>query len=143
MVIHLIHFFALWIHAFPEAQGIYEILSPRENFTQISVTYGKYFNAVFGLYIEAHCELDMTNTMNLRTWENIVLGPTGNIQGSLFVFDLNTGRVSKSINITVIPMPDLFINKFDAWGRRAQKGNSNIGLKFLNITKEKYDWGNG
>ena len=38
------------------------------NFTQQSVNYGKYFKSVFGSYVEAHDDLDTTNTMNPSTW---------------------------------------------------------------------------
>ena len=70
------------------------------------------------------------------------MGTTVNIQGSLFVFELNTGRVLKSINITVLHIPDCVIKKVDTWGCCAQNGNSTTDLKLLYRTKEKYNWNN-
>ena len=39
-------------------------------------------------------------------------------------------------------MPYRIINKFDTWGRRAQKVNSTTDLKFIKITEDKYNWDN-
>ena len=80
--------------------------------------------------------------MDYRKHKIIVLVPTGNIQGSIFVFELNTGCILKIRNVTALPMPYRIINKFDSWGRRAQKVNSTADLKFLNRTKYKYNWDN-
>ena len=93
MVIHLIHYVVLWINPFLAARGVSETLPPREIVIQQYVTYGKQYKYVFGFYVEAHDDLCMTNTMSPTTQESIVLAPTGNIQGSLFVFELNTDCV--------------------------------------------------
>ena len=98
---------------------------------------------IFGSYVEAHDKLYMTNTMESRKHKSIFLGTTGNIQGSLFVFELNTGRILKMRNVTVRPVPYCIIKKFDSWGRHAQNLNSTTDLKFINITKNKYNWYNG
>ena len=84
----------------------------------------------------------MTNTTKSRKQKSIVLVPTVNIQGSLFCFKLNTDGILKMRNVTVLPMPYCIINKFDTWGRRDQKVNSTTNLKFINRTKDKYNWYN-
>ena len=95
------------------------------------------------MYVEARGYLDTINTMKPRTREIIVLGPTGNIQGSLFIFELNTGHVLKRRNVTVLPIPYRVIKKVDTWSRCAKNVTYTTDLKIPNITKDKYDWYNG
>ncbi len=55
--------------------------------------------------VEAHEDPDTTNTMRLRTFPGIYLGPTGNLQGMKKVFELNTEVFKKRRSVTSFPMP--------------------------------------
>jgi hypothetical protein len=62
----------------------------------------------------------------------IFLGPTGNLQGTHKVFNINTGAIKKPCTITPFPMPDWFIKVVKDWGRRNQWEERSSTLKFLN-----------
>ena len=51
----------------------------------------------------------MNNTNRYRTYPGIYLGPTGNIQGTLKVFDLKAGVVKKPSSATAFPIPEKVI----------------------------------
>jgi hypothetical protein len=57
-----------------------------------------------GTYCEVHDEPVPTNTMSWRSHEAIALGPTGNLQGSIKFYCINTGRVLKRHSFTPMPM---------------------------------------
>jgi hypothetical protein len=82
-VIHLMMFVVFWINAFPSDSGVSTVHSLREIVTGLKVDYKKHCRARWGSYVEASDDLDITNTMRDRTSPCIVLGPTGNIQGSI------------------------------------------------------------
>ena len=56
-------------------------------------------------YIHAYIDPDKTNSMKKRTFPGIYLGPTGNLQGTVKVLDLNTGKVKKPKTFTEVLMP--------------------------------------
>ena len=72
-----------------------------------------------------------------RTHEGIALGPTGNLQGSVKFYCLNTGRVLKRRDFTEIPMPDSIIARVEAIGKREKQGRA---FEFLNRKKLPFDW---
>jgi hypothetical protein len=54
----------------------------------------------------------------------IVLGPTGNLQGTYKFFSMVTGQKIKWCVFTSYPMPDLVIKKVEAFGKsNAQPGS--------------------
>ena len=59
--------------------------------------------ANFGSFVEAHKDADVPNTMRDRIFSGIYLGPTGNIQGTLKVFDIKTGKIKKPRKVTSFP----------------------------------------
>ena len=92
-VIHLIYFVVFWLNAFYAKNGISEEFSPREIVLCRSVEFNKYCKGMFGLYVEAGEDANVTNDMRPRTYSGILLGPSSNIQGTPKVFDLKTGKV--------------------------------------------------
>ena len=60
---------------------------------------------LFGSYVEAHEDPDVTNTMCPRTYPAIYLGNTNNVQGTKKVFDLTTGVVKKPRSVTEFVIP--------------------------------------
>ena len=71
------------------------------------------------------------------THEAIALGPTGNLQGSVKFYCINTGRVLKRRSFTPMPMPDSVIQRVNRIGEREKQGRT---FRFLNRHGEPYEW---
>ncbi len=117
MLIELIYHVVLWLNAFPTKSGVSETLSPREIVMRHKLDFTKHCRAQFGSYCKAHDEPVPTNTMVTRSTPAIVLGPTGNLQGTYNFFSLETGKKIKHHKFTAYPMPDLVIKKVEAFGK--------------------------
>jgi hypothetical protein len=50
----------------------------------------------------------------------IVLGPTGNLQGTYKLFNMLTGRKIKQWKLTAYPMPESIIKKVEQFGKSNQ-----------------------
>ncbi len=72
-----------------------------------------------------------------RTHEGIALGPTGNLQGSIIFFCLNTGCVLKRRLFTALPMPTRVIKWVDTIGVQDGQGQE---FCFLNRNKDAFTW---
>ena len=140
VVIHLIYFVVFWMNAMPSDSGISEVYSPREIVTGMKLDFKKHCRARFGAYVEASYDDVITNTMKDRTHACIALGPTGNVQGSLKCFDLETGRIVKRRTVTPVPMPNRILKKIKKWGQKSKQMRSQRRLDFLNRNKEKFGW---
>jgi hypothetical protein len=101
--------------------------------------YAKHCRVLPGSYCEVHDEPSPSNMMAPRTHKAIALGPTGNLQGSVKFFCLNTGRVLKRRAFTVMPMPDRIVRCVNAIGLREKQGRV---FQFLNRQQEPYEWTN-
>ncbi len=86
MLIELIYHVVLWLNAFPTKSGVSETLSPHEIIMRHKLHFTKHCRAQFGSYCEAHDEPVPTNTMVTHSTPAIVLGPTGNLQGTYKFF---------------------------------------------------------
>ena len=82
-------------------------------------------------------EVVPTNMMMPRTHEAIALGPTGNLQGSVKFYCINTGRVLKRRSFTPMPMPESVIQRVNRIGERERQGRT---FWFLNRCGEPYEW---
>jgi hypothetical protein len=71
------------------------------------------------------------------THEAIATGPTGNLQGSVKFYCLNTGRILKLRSFTPLPMPDCIIKHINRIGAKEKQGHT---FWFLNRKKEPYKW---
>jgi hypothetical protein len=78
IVIHLVYFVCMMVNAIPAAEGISQLLSPREIVTQRKIDFRKDCKALFGSYVEASTDAIVTNDMKSRTHSCIALGPSGN-----------------------------------------------------------------
>jgi hypothetical protein len=74
-----------------------------------------------------------------RTHKDIALGPTGNLQGTVKFYCLNTGRVLKRHSFMPLPMPNSIIQQVNTIGLKEKQGRS---FQFLNRHKEPYKWTN-
>ncbi len=109
---------------------------PRELLLRWRLDYKKHCRVLPGTYWEMHDEPSPSNMMVVRTHKGIALGPTGNLQGTMKFYCLNTELVLKRRSFTpLVPMLDRI------------KWVSNIGAKdkqgctfrFLNRKKEPYE----
>jgi hypothetical protein len=74
--------------------------------------------APFGLYCEVHDEPAPTNNMVSRATPAIVLGPTGNLQGTYKFFNLLMGLKIKRRSFTPYPMPDSVIRTVKRYAKK-------------------------
>ena len=95
MKIEFIYFVTLWLNQFPVKSGVSETFSPREILPRCRMDAKKNCRVLPGSYCEVHDDPNPTNTTVSCTREGIALGPTGNLQGSVKLYCLNTGRVLK------------------------------------------------
>jgi len=75
--------------------------------------------------------------MTPQTHKAIVLGPTGNLQGSVKFYCIHMGRVLKRRSFTPMPMPDHVIRRVNAIGTHEGQG---CAFRFLNRRSEPYKW---
>ena len=111
MQIELVYHVVLWLNAFPANSGVSETLSPREIVYRHKLDFAKHCKSPFGTYCEVHDEPAPTNTMVTSSTPAIVLGPTGNLQGTYKFLSLVTGKKVKRRAFTPYPMPDSVIRK--------------------------------
>ncbi len=116
VAIHLVYFAMLWLNSLPVAVGVSEIYSLHEIFLSRKLNFTRHCIASFGSYIKAHNDPTIMNTMRLRNFPGIFLGPMGNHQGTHKVFDINTGMVKKPRTVNLLPMPDKVIKVVNNWG---------------------------
>ena len=116
--------------------------SPREIVLKRSVDFDLHCRADFGQYIHAHIEPEKSNDMNGRTFAGLYLGPTGNLQGTVKAWDINTGRVKKVKVFDVVPMPDSVVDTVNEWGKKYQKEKKKKMGKFLDRLKRDFAWEN-
>ena len=118
ILIELIYHVVLWLNAFPlKNSGVSANLSPRELVIRHKLDFKKHCRAQFGSYCEVHDEPVPTNSMTSRTTPAIVLGPTGNLQGTYKFFSLTTGKKLKRRQFTPYPMPDTVIARVERYGK--------------------------
>ena len=141
-IIHLIYFVVMWINAFPADNGVSTHFLPREIITGLKLDYKKHCKALWGSYVEASDDNEVTNTMRARTSPCIVLGPTGNIQGSVKCYNLDTQQIIKRRTVTPLPMPDRIIKLITRLGKKSKQSRTTDKLTFLNRHKAKFDWDN-
>jgi hypothetical protein len=137
MKIEFIYFIVLWLNAFLVKSGISSTFSPCKLLVWWKLDYKKHCRVLPGMYCEVHNEPSPLNKMTPRTHEAIALGPTGNLQGSMKFYSLNTGRVLKRRLFTPIPMPDRIIAKVNNIGAKEKQGRT---FRFLNQQAQLYEW---
>jgi hypothetical protein len=119
MLFELIYHVVLWLNAFPMKSGVSKTLSPREIVYRHKLDYKKHCQALFRSYVKAHKEPHPTNGMITRGSPAIILGPTGNQQGTYKLMNLATGKKIKCREWTNYPMPDSVIKRIETLVGRA------------------------
>ena len=101
---------------------ISQVHSPREIFTKRKLYWEKQCKAGFGDFVQASYDRDVTNRVcDMCTYEGIYVGPTGNRQGTVNVFDMKTGKVKKPRTFVSFPVPYRVIETVNKWGIKFQK----------------------
>jgi hypothetical protein len=95
MLIELVYHVVLWLNSFPANSGVPETLSPREIVYRHKLNFAKHCKSPFGTCCEVHDEPAPTNTMVTHSTLAIVLGPTGNLQGTYKFLSLAIGKKIK------------------------------------------------
>ena len=137
MKIGFIYFVVLWLNAFPVKNGISSMFSPRELLVRWHLDYAKHCRVLLGKYCEVHDEPSPSNTMMPWTHKAIAMGPTGNLQGWVKFFCLNTGRILKRRSFTTLLMPDRVLKRVNDIRLRKKQGRT---FRFLNRRREPYEW---
>jgi len=137
MKIEFVYFVILWLNAFSVKSGISQTISPRELLMRWCLDYKKHCRVQPGTYCEVHSEPVPTNTMAWWAHEAIALGPTGNLQGSVKFYCINTGQVLKRCSFTPMPMPDRVIKRVNKIVEQEGQGRT---FRFLNQQKQSYEW---
>ncbi|EJK60825.1 hypothetical protein THAOC_18763, partial [Thalassiosira oceanica] len=96
----------------------------------------------FGAYVEPSTDDETTNTMKSRTHGAIFLGTKNNLQRSLKVLDLRTGKVVVRRVAQELPMPGRVMRRVNLWGKRSKQEKFGKTLSFLNRVKKEFDWEN-
>ena len=117
-------------------------MSPRTLITGGKFDFGTMPKVLFGAYVKASTDANITNDMKSRTHPCIGLGPAGNMQGSLKCFDIKTGKVVTRRTIKVITMPDDNIKTVNRWGQGQRAVTYGNKLEFLIRVKYLFDWEN-
>ena len=79
---------------------------PCKIITELTVDYKRDCKAVVGAYMEASIDAEITNDNVERQQSCIYLGPSGNRQGSIKCFVIETGAVVVWRVFDVLPYPD-------------------------------------
>ncbi len=137
MKIEFIYFMVLWLNAFPVKNGISAIHLPRELLVCWRLDYNKHCRVLPGTYCKVHAKPLPSNTMMPRTHEAIAVGPTGNLQGSVKFYSLDTSRIIKRRSFTPLPMPNQVIECVNTIGIHKQQGHA---FCFLNWQLAPFEW---
>jgi hypothetical protein len=139
ILIKLIYHVVLWLKAFPTKTGMSAMLSLCEILYRHKLDFAKHCKAQFGMYCEAHNEPVRTNMMVTRLAPAIVLGPSGNLQGTYKFFSLATGKKIKQRKMTAYPMPNLVTKKVEQFGKANTTPNV---FNFSDRNEVLFEWNN-
>ena len=142
LLTYLVLFVAYCINIVPvKCDGMY--ISPREVVTGRKVNYKRDLRFQFGEYIQATTPNVVSNSMQSRTDGDIALLSTGNIEGTIFAYNIATNRVVKRDRWKVIPIPDIVIKimnelaEHDSPDRRVTRDPTfRIGAEIIEDTHE-------
>ena len=142
VLIYTVYNVCLWLNAFPVRSGITGGFSPRELITCLTVNFKDHCKFDMGGYVEASTDGVITNNNSERTHACIFLGPSGNRQGLLNCFDLETGKFVVRRSAKQLFYPDRIMKKAEKWGKKGKSAVLRGQIKFLNRYGEKFDWDN-
>jgi hypothetical protein len=104
------------LNFFPAKGGISDTLSPKTIMSGETLDYENHLSLQVGQHCQVHKEDTLCNSQSPRTKGDILLGPSGNLQGGYKFMALNTGKKITRQSWGVIPMPDTVIAHVNALG---------------------------
>ena len=118
MLVALLSNVVFYLNAFPWPLGISDELSPTAIIEGHPLNYRLHFQVIFGEYAQTY--EGTSNTMKPRTIGAIALGPSGNLQGGVQFFSLNTGEIINrhKYDYTLLPMPEEVIKGVNGMARK-------------------------
>ena len=140
VLVQTVYTICLWLNVIRSLSGMERGLPPHELVTGRGVDYNKDCSADLGAYIKASTYDLVTNDNTPQTHGCIALGPSGNRQGSLKCFDLETGKLVVHSIANQIPWSDRMLKIASEWGRKSKKLVMRDSIQFLN-RKEKSSTG--
>jgi len=108
LIVKMVYNVVFWLNVFPHRDGVHEFMSPRTILTGLHINHDKHCTLEFGTYVQIHEEHD--NSMMARTSGAIALRLTGNIQGTHYFLNVNSGRRVTRNFWTALPMPNEIIH---------------------------------
>jgi hypothetical protein len=124
VMIYTVYNICMWLNVFPIISGIAGGFSPRELVTGLTINSIKHCKFDVGAYIEASTNAVITNDSANRTHPCIFLGPSGNKQGSLNCFDLNTGIVVVRRSAKLMVWPNILLKRLTHGEKREGCNNT-------------------
>ena len=103
IVTNIVYFVVLWLNIFPVQNGVSKVSSPCSIILRNKLTWKRHCKVTFGTYCEMHDKPDPSNDMTPRTHEEIVVGPTGNIQGTYKFFGVEVWTMAWSSRGEISP----------------------------------------
>jgi hypothetical protein len=108
LLLYLVLFVVFCLNIVPvKCGGTY--ISPKEVMLQRKINYKRDLRFRFGEYIQATTPNIRSNSMQARTDGDIALLSTGNVEGTIYAYNLATGRIVKRDKWTVLPIPDIVV----------------------------------
>ena len=114
VLIHLLKNCTLWLNAFPAADGVSSVHSPRFLLTGRELSFDRHAVLEFGSYAQTHEE--HSNGMEPWTMGTICLAPTGNAQGGHWFLSLTSGSHIICHRWTPLPMPQEVVHRITQIG---------------------------
>ena len=108
-----------WLSAFSNMSEK-QWFSPRKIFTGLTVDYKRDCKAVVGTYVEASIDTNITNENMERLQGCVYLIPSGNHQGSIKCFVIDTDAVVVRRISYMFPYPDATLKKVENWCKRGK-----------------------
>ena len=93
-----------------------------------------------GGYVQASTDAVIMNDNSDRTHACIFLGPSGNRQGSLNCFDLETVKVVVRRSAKQLFLPVRLLKKAEEWNKKRKSAVLRGQIKFLKRHGLNFDW---
>jgi hypothetical protein len=122
MLVAMVTTNVFYINAFPWPQGVSQELSPYTIIEGVILDYDLHFQVIFGEYAQTYEGTDNTNKE--RTVGAIALGPSGNLQGGIKKFSLDSGEILNRAkqDYNLLPMPADVIKRVNRMARKSRSG---------------------
>jgi hypothetical protein len=104
MKIAMIHYIVFWLNLIPKSDQDY--LPKDLIFGEEKIDHKTLCQLPFGAYVQLHNDKEITKNMESRTTGAMILGPTGNVQGTHNFFSLKTGEILVRQNWIELPVPN-------------------------------------